>query len=104
MTISSNGTDNSTVSFVCTDRSSVVTINNVALDVSDIVFNDDIAFDGSFYYDVQEGTLALKFAADNYSKIANDLSNTDISIAAGAVLEVEGVDPEGGYGFLNRNA
>lgn len=44
--------------------------------------------------DVQEGTLALIFSAQNYSKNANDLSDSDIRIASGAVLDVKGVNPD----------
>ena len=46
VTISSNGTDSSTISFDCADRSSVVTLNNVVLDANDIVINDGVSFGG----------------------------------------------------------
>lgn len=85
VTISSNGTDTSTVSFVCADRSSVVTLNNVALDASDIVINDDIAFDGSFCYNDEEYGVGAQWV-----KIAAGESYRWSSLADYAVVENSG--------------
>ena len=48
VTIASNGKDSSTLTFTFPDRSSSITLNNVAIKANDIEIRDDIAFTGSF--------------------------------------------------------
>lgn len=85
VTISFNGEDTSSVSIVCPDRSSVVTLNNVAFDASDIIINDKIAFDGIFRYNGEEYNTGAQWV-----KIAAGESYRTSSMSDYAVVENSG--------------
>lgn len=130
VTISSNGTDSSTISFVCTDRSSVVTLNNVVLDANDIVINDGIFLSGRLncnetYYGIGEDWITIapgecyrNASLSDYSVVENagtlemlgNVSRAHIINSEGAVVKVlsesgtEAISIEGEEGKFSWSA